>query len=250
MGFPTPTGVRWGLLLGLAGGMLLQLAPFLPLARVPLLGLQLPVPSLFLHGGGLLALGTLAVLLAVLRRPWPGVRLLLGAGALALLAWDARLVLARTPGVLGRAQLSLAGLNSWLASLGVEPLELVPRGGHADLGPGLWVGLAGAALLVAGSGLEALGLASEGRTLPSVLLGLPRCRACGQRVELSMAFCPGCGAARRRGEGCPGCGGWMREGDRFCSACGTPRTYPARRKPAPPGGTGAPVPVDTPRQGW
>jgi hypothetical protein len=219
---PTPLLVRWASGLELAGGLLLQLAPFLAFASVPLLSLRVPVPGLFLHGGGLLVCGTLAVLMALLKRPWPGVQLVLAAASAGLLFWDINLVTERTAYTLGRLQLSLMGLNSFLAKVGAEPLDLMPRGLEpADfLGPGFRVAALGIALLGIGALLEVLGYGRTGKRWVSVLLACPRCSGCGQRVGFQMAFCPGCGRTQGGGRPCARCGGWTLEGNRFCPSCG------------------------------
>ena len=219
---PTPLLVRWASGLELAGGLLLQLAPFLAFASVPLLSLRVPVPGLFLHGGGLLVCGTLAVLMALLKRPWPGVQLVLAAASAGLLFWDINLVTERTAYTLGRIQLSLMGLNSFLAKVGAEPLDLMPRGLEpADfLGPGFRVAALGIALLGIGALLEVLGYGRTGKRWVSVLLACPRCSGCGQRVGFQMAFCPGCGRTQGGGRPCARCGGWTLEGNRFCPSCG------------------------------
>lgn len=220
---PTPLAARWGLGLELAGGLVLQVAPFLAFASVPVLALRVPVPGVLLHGGVLLVCGFLAVLLAALRRPWPGAQLVLAALASGFLAWDVRLVLERTEYVLGRVQLSLVGVNSFLAKVGADPVDLMPRGteGWDYLGTGLWLSGLGILLLVAGALLEAAGQASTGKRLPSVLLSLPRCGSCNHRVDFGMAFCPGCGRSQGRGRACPSCGGWLQEGFRYCPGCGS-----------------------------
>jgi len=219
---PTPSLVRWASGLELAGGLLLQLAPFLAFASVPVLSLRVPVLGLFLHGGGVLVCGTLAVLLAVLRRPWPGLQFLLAAASAGLLVWDANLVMERTGYTLGRVQLSMMGLNSFLAKVGAEPVDLMPRGVEpaSFLGLGIQVGAWGVALLGIGAALEVLGLARAGKRWTSVLLGCPRCAGCGHPVGFQMAFCPGC--ANPQGGGCPcaRCGAWTQSAHRFCPSCG------------------------------
>lgn len=222
---PVPPLARWGRGLQFCGGLVLQVAPFLPWASVPVLSLTLPVPGIFLHGGVSLVVGFVAVLLAVLRRPLPGVQVLLAGLAAGFLAHDIRLVLERTEYVLGRAQLSLAGLNSTLAKLGAEPIDLMPRGADpwGYVGVGVWAAAGGLSLLVLGSLLEAAGQASTGKRLGSVLLSLPRCSSCGHRLGFDAAFCPGCGGSQLRGSACSGCGGWLEEGFRFCPSCGRGR---------------------------
>jgi len=219
---PTPLLVRWASGLELAGGLILQLAPFLAFASVPVLSLQVPVPGLFLHGGGVLVCGTLAVLLALLKRPWPGAQLVLAATSAGLLYWDVTLVTERTAYTLGRVQLSIMGLNSFLAKVGAEPVDLMPRGVEpADfLGPGIQVGALGIALLGIGALLEVLGYGRAGKRCASVLVACPRCSGCGQRVGFQMAFCPGCGRTQGGGRPCARCGAWTLEGHRFCPACG------------------------------
>ncbi len=219
---PTPSLVRWGTGLELAGGLLLQLAPFLTFASVPVLSMRLPVPGLFLHGGVLLVCGTLAVLLALLRRPWPGAQILLALVSSGILAWDSSLVLERTGYALGRVQLSLMGLNSFLARVGAEPVDLMPRGVDpaSFLGVGFQIGFLGVLLLLAGALLETGGLVRTGKRWLSVLVSHPRCRGCGHRVGFAMAFCPGCGRTQGRGRPCLSCRAWMQEGHRFCPSCG------------------------------
>jgi len=214
--------VRWASGLELTGGLLLQLAPFLAFASVPVLSLRVPVPGLFLHGGGVLVCGTLAVLLALLRRPWPGAQLLLAGTSAGLLVWDVTLVTERTAYTLGRVQLSIMGLNSFLARMGAEPVDLMPRGVEPSsfLGLGIQVGALGVVLLGIGAALEVLGLARAGKRWVSVLLACPRCTGCGHRVGFQMAFCPGCGRAQGGGRPCARCGAWTQEAHRFCPSCG------------------------------
>ncbi len=220
---PPPTfPARLGLALELLGGLALQGAPFLAFASVPVLNLRVPVPGLLLHGGVLLVCGTLAVLLVLLRRPRPGAQVLVSLVAAGVLAWDAHLVMERTGYVVGRLQLSLIGLNQFLARVGGEPVDLMPRGVEPTelLGIGLKVGLTGVLLLLIGAGLEVLGWSLAGKRWYSVLLALPRCRPCGHGVDYSMAFCPGCGRRQGQGAPCRACGAWTRQAHRFCPACG------------------------------
>lgn len=222
---PHPPLARWGRGLQFLGGLVLQVAPFLPWASVPVLSLTVPVPGILLHAGVTLVVGFVALLLAVLRRPLPGVQVLLAALAGGFLVYDLRLVLERTEYVLGRAQLSLAGLNSTLARLGAEPIDLMPRGADpwSYVGFGIWVAVAGLVVLVLGAVIEAFGQASSGKRLESVLISLPRCSSCGHRVGFDMGFCPGCGRSQTSGSACAGCGAWLAEAFRFCPSCGKGR---------------------------
>ncbi len=219
---PLPLPARWGRVLELLGGLVLQAAPLLAFASVPVLNLRVPVPGLLLHGGVLLVCGTLAVLLALLRQPRPGAQVLVALVAAGTLAWDAHLVMERTGYVVGRLQLSLIGLNQFLARVGGEPIDLMPRGVEPAelLGVGLKVGLAGLLLVLAGAGLEVLGWSLAGKRWYSVLLAWPSCSACGHGVDFSMAFCPGCGRRQGRGAPCRACGAWTRQAHRFCPSCG------------------------------
>ncbi len=219
---PLPLLARWGVALELFGGLALQGAPFLAFASVPLLTLRVPVPGLLLHGGILLVCGTLAILLALLRRPRPGAQSLVALAAAGTLAWDAHQIMTRTDYVLGRVQLSLLGLNQFLANVGGEPIDLMPRGTEPAeyLGIGIQVGLAGALLLMLGACFQVLGLSLAGKRWYTVILSLPRCSSCGHGAGYDMAFCPGCGRRQGRGAPCRACGAWMQSEFRFCPACG------------------------------
>lgn len=221
---PTPTMARWGRGLQVLAGLALQAAPFLPFAVVPLPWFSVPVPGVFLHGSSLLAFGVLALVAALLRAPRPGLQALLAVASAGLATWDLSLVLQRTDYVLGRLQLSLVGLNHLVQKLGMDALELYHRDTNPwdYVGVGVWLALGAAALLLLGAVLEVLGLASSGKAPWSVLLGYPRCRACGQGVRFEMAFCPGCGRIQGPGRPCPACGQRLEEGHRFCASCGAP----------------------------
>ena len=216
-----PSLVSWGRRLQVLGGLLVLLSPFLPWAQVPLLGISLPVPGVFLQGLMLIpvALVVLGAVLAGLRHPW--LPLAASAAACALAVHGGQTVMVRTPYWLKGLQLWLSDLNQVLAKVGARTIEVIPRGvAPVDfVGFGVTVGVVGGVVLGLGAVLETIGYSRTSRPLPA-LLGFPRCRGCGHRVAHAMRFCPGCGVRHSEGKECPACDGAMQPDDTFCPWCG------------------------------
>jgi len=198
----------WGRRLQFLGALALMVAPFLPWAQARVLGLQLGLPGMFLHGSVCLALGLLVGLAFLVGLRAPALGLLAGPLSAAMTGWDLHWILHRTEYALRRLQLSLADLNNVLAQLNLQPIDLFTREASpwAHVGSGVWLAFAGAGAVLAGSALELAGR---------------RCRACGFKLQPSMTFCPGCGAGQGAMEkACPSCHRPLQAGFRYCPGCG------------------------------
>jgi len=216
--------VERGRFLQAAAGVLLQASPFLYWAKVPVFGLSLGVPGVFMHGGVLLAIGFTITVMMLVKVRHPGVSLLLGLSALGVSLLDLRHVVERTAPQLQHLQDSLAGLNYVLGRFNVAEGQVLPPGieGWDWVDVGAWMGLGASVAVVLGGLAEMLGY-RRGKRMGWVLVGLPRCRGCGVRVGWDMSYCPGCALPQRPGTLCGGCGGWMDDWHRFCPSCARPR---------------------------
>ncbi len=204
------------------GVLLLVSSPFLTWVCLPLGALTLPVPGLFLRGGLVLGLGLLALGFWLLRPRAPGLQLACALAALALTGLDLHGIVTRTGYELARLQLKLSGLNETLGTFQLPRLELFEPGqsGWSYVGSGLYLALAGAALLLLGALVEVLIQGRQGRSLGSVLVGRPACKACQQRLIAGMSFCPGCGLKLLPVRRCSECKAAVSETYRFCPECG------------------------------
>ncbi len=202
--------------------LLLVSSPFLTWVCLPLGALTVPVPGLFLRGGLVLGLGLLALGFWLLRPRAPGLQLACALAAMGLTGLDLHGIVTRTGYELARLQLKLSGLNETLGTLHLPRLELFEHGqsGWTYVGYGLYVGLAGAGLLLLGAVVEALLQGRQGRSLGSVLVGRPACKACQQRLVAGMSFCPGCGLKLLPVRRCSECKATVAETYRFCPECG------------------------------
>lgn len=192
-----------------------MVAPFLPWAQARILGLQLGLPGMFLHGSVCLALGLLVGLAYLVGLRAPGLGFLAAPLSLAVAGWDLHWILHRTEYALRRLQLSLADLNNVLAQLNLQPIDLFTREATpwGYVGPGLWLAFAGAGTVLAGAALELVGR---------------RCRGCGLRLDPAMSFCPGCGAGQGSTQkACPSCRRPLKAGFQYCPGCGQPLSLAA-----------------------
>lgn len=214
--------IAWGRRIQLLGALTLIVAPFFGWAEVEIFDSAIGVPGLLLHGSILLALGLVVSTAILVGARLPGFHALATVAAGAVTAWDLSRILARTEYFMGRVQLSLADLNHMLARLNVTPIEVFDRAASPwqYVGSGVWVGVAGTALLGVGVLLELLGYRGEGKTALSVLFGMPRCAACGFSVRHGMRFCPGCGQLLAGERPCRACGAPLARGYTFCPDCG------------------------------
>lgn len=206
-----------------AGGLLLLLScPFLSWVNVPLAGLTLPIPGLFLKGGFVLAWAVLAMGFWLLRPRYPGLLMVAGLAVLGTVTADLLSILKKTPRELGMLQLKLSGLNQTLTTLRLPELEVYQRGASPwdYVGMGVYLAFAGAGLLLLGAFLETLLQSRQGRSLGSVLVGRPACKACGQHLTGGMNFCPGCGHKLLPIRKCAECRSAYADSFRFCPECG------------------------------
>lgn len=223
-GLPVSPLVERGRLLQAGAGLLLQAAPFLFWAKLPLFGLGLGVPGVLLHGGFLLAIGFTIVMMMLVRVRHPGVSLLLGAAALGVTLMDMRQVRERASTWLAQIQETLSGVNQLLEKFYQPPIRVVPEGFDASgaVDVGAWIAFGASIAVMVGALVEMLGY-RRGKKAWSVLIGFPRCTACGARVQWGMSFCPGCALPQRPGTHCEGCDGWMDDWHRFCPHCSRAR---------------------------
>lgn len=213
--------VRAGRFLQLLACLGLMVSPFLAWAEVNLLGSDIGIPGLLLHGSVLLAAGVMGAVAALIGSRRYGFRILLAVLSAWALYHDFKQITERTEYWMGKVQLWVTGLNALVTKFGMSRIELFQkRASDWDyLANGIGLGLAAVTVLVLGILLEAWAESREGRTLVSLLIGRPACGDCGSSFEFSMNFCPGCG---RRGGAvpCAKCGAVIKQGYKFCAGCG------------------------------
>lgn len=190
--------------------------------ELPLGALTLPIPGIFLRGGFVLAWAVLAMGFWLLRPRFPGLLMLAGLAVTGTVAFELGDILKETPRYLGHLQLKLSGVNQTLATFHLPEVEVYQPGRDpwSFVGFGLYLALAGAGLLLAGALLETLLQSRQGRSLGSVLVGRPACKACGQALTGGMNFCPGCGHKLLPVRKCSECRSIVPESYRFCPECG------------------------------
>lgn len=190
--------------------------------NVPLAGLTLPIPGLLLKGGFVLAGALLAMGFWLLRPRYPGLLMVAGLAVVITVLSDLLSILNKTPRELGMLQLKLSGLNQALTTFNLPELEVYQRGVSPwnYVGVGVYLAFAGAGLLLLGALLETLLQSRQGRSLGSVLVGRPACKACGQHLMGGMNFCPGCGHKLLPIQKCHECRTAYPDGFKFCPECG------------------------------
>lgn len=191
--------------------------------EVPLGSLTVPIPGIFLKGGIVLAWALVALGFWLLRPRFPGFQLMASLSIGFTVAFDLAEILRKTPRELGALQLKLSGVNQTLTTFNIPEIELYQRGldPWSCVGHGIWMAFWGAGLLLAGALVETLLQSRQGRSLSSVLVGRPACKACGQHLSAGMNFCPGCGHKLLPVKKCAECRTAYADSYRFCPECGT-----------------------------
>lgn len=186
----------------------LTVALCLPWAQLPVWGIELP--ALALNRAGLAGL-LLSFSLAFRALGGEMFRWFVRAFLLpAAYFWYTALAGIRTWGMktIGPLQLKLAGMNSGLAKMGMEPLEIYNAHAWKTLEPTKAWYLMGFCLLA-----SALVTVFDGRSL---LI----CGSCSTKGRETDAFCHSCGSAFEPESTCSHCGERRSPGDEFCRHCG------------------------------
>lgn len=186
----------------------LTLALCLPWVQVPVFGME--IPALALNKAGIAGL---LLSFSLTFRALGG----------EMFRWVVRLVLVpasyfwwfaldgiRTWGIktMGPLQLKMAGMNSALAKMGMEPLEIYNAHAWKNLEPTRAWYLMGACL-----GVTVLITVLDGR-------GSHVCSSCSTKGRDQDRFCHSCGTAFLPESTCSHCGGEGLSGDEFCRHCG------------------------------
>ena len=186
----------------------LTIAVCLPWAQLPLFGVEIPALALNRAGlaGLLLSFSLTFRALGGEMFRWVVRVALIPAGYF----WYTALTSIKTWGMktIGPLQLKLAGMNSGLAKMGMEPLEIYDAHAWKTLEPTRAWYMMGACLV-----LSALITIFDRRST----LICSRCFAGGQETD---AFCHSCGTAFEPEKTCSHCGGSKSQGDEFCRRCG------------------------------
>ncbi len=202
-------------LLGL-GGALLMLAPFFPYTHVTVLSWSVALKGIYGSGGLMALMGLLLLLQACSGRGNVISYWLAAALAGGSLYRDMSLCGEEIGRLLGRAQLSLQGVNKGLAEVGITPLTIIEPNqiNNRTWEIGVYLAAAGLALVLVSTlwrwrvqGVAALWMSRS------------RCR-CGRRLESGFAFCPHCGQAREGIRTCPHCSEPLGSSYAFCPRCG------------------------------
>ncbi len=203
------------LLLGL-GGALLLLAPFFPYTHVTVLSWSIALKGIYCSGG-LMALMGMLLLLQACGGHGNVISYWLAAGlAGGSLYRDMHICGEEIGRLLGRAQLSLQGVNQGLAEVGITPLTIVEPNqiNNRTWEIGVYMAVAGLVLV-----LLATLWRWRAQGMAALWMSRSRCR-CGRRMENSFAFCPHCGRAREGIHTCPHCSEQLGSSFAFCPRCG------------------------------